>query len=32
MTMTETLIWSGVLAVIWGAAAWYVAGIFDHSP
>ena len=32
MTITATLIWAGILAVIWGVAAWYVASIFDHKP
>jgi hypothetical protein len=32
MTIAETLIWAGVLAVIWGTAARYVAGIFDCEP
>jgi hypothetical protein len=32
MTFTATLIWAGILAVIWGVAAWYVAGIFDCEP
>jgi len=32
MTITETVVWASSLAVIWGTAAWYVAGIFDHKP
>ena len=32
MAILETLIWAVAMATIWGAAARYVAGIFDHKP